>query len=403
MIDLTMPLTAVIGGAGKTCTAHLIRRMLEEGTGQPMGLITTRHSYLNDITLPAPVFGRWQEELPPLLRRMEEEGLQGCILALTVPMLEAGLAEGLRFSMAVVTSLRDTAEAELVASSLSGRCDTLVCSVDDEEGRRLSALWKGKKQTYAEKRQEADINGRNLRLLRDRIEFEALTMDGIARVRLPVPGGFGLYHSLAALAVGRCYGIPLDKMAAVLSRAGGVAGRMELHPLRGGVDVLIDSAATPEQLENLLLTARGMTEGRVILVCGAAGDRNRSQRPLMGAVISRMADKIYLTADDPRTEPVEDICRDIRSGMTGRKGTVIPQRDKAIRRAIHSAEAGDIVVLAGRGDRNTMLIGETEVPFDERDILREFAAENSEFGTGKFGIQNSEFGIAPPFQRDSSQ
>ncbi len=218
------------------------------------------------------------------------------------------------------------------------------------------------------------MNGRNLRLLRNRIEFEALTDQGISRVRLPVPGGFGLYHSLAALAVGQLWNVPLGRMVEVLGHAGGVPGRMELHELDGGVAALIDSATTPEQLENLLLTARSMAQGRLLLVCGAPGDRDRSRRAQIGSVISRMADRVYLTADDPRTEPVEDICRDIRAGMQGRKGTLVPDRAKAIRRAVTAAEPGDLVILAGRGDRTAMLVGREEVPFDERDILKEFQA-----------------------------
>lgn len=374
MIDSRMPLTAVIGGAGKTCTAHLVRRMLEVGTDQKLGLITTRHSYLEEKILPAPQWSDEKSLLPDILGSMKAAGCTGAVLALTVPMLEAEQSEGLTFSVAVVTSLQDSAEAERVCAFLSGRCEQLVCSVDDEEGRHLAELWQGKKQTYAEKRQEADVNGRNLRLLPDRIEFEALTMEGIARVRLPVPGGFGLYHSLAALAVGNTVGIPLERMAAILGSAGGVPGRMELHPLPNGAAVLIDSAATPEQLENLLLTAREMAEGRLLLVCGAPGDRDRSRRKPMGEVISRMADRVFLTADDPRTEPVELICREIRTGMTGRRGTVILDREKAIRRAVQSAEPGDLVILAGRGDRDTMLLGEEEVFFDEREVLRSLEA-----------------------------
>lgn len=94
----------------------------------------------------------------------------------------------------------------------------------------------------------------------------------------------------------------------------------------------------------------------------------------MGEVISRMADRVFLTADDPRTEPVELICREIRTGMTGRRGTVILDREKAIRRAVQSAEPGDLVILAGRGDRDTMLLGEEEVFFDEREVLRSLEA-----------------------------
>ncbi len=375
MIDPRLPLTAVIGGAGKTCTAHLVRRMLESGAKQTTGLITSRHSYVLDEVLPPPQWPDWEQSLSELLDRMKGAGCAGCIVTLSVPMLESGLLNALEWETAVVTSVNDRSEADAVRSYLTGRCGTLVCSVDDADVRALAGGWTGKKVTYAEKRGEADINGRNLRLRRDRIEFEALTDQSICRVRLPVPGGFGLYHSLAALAVGISRGLPLNTMAEVLSHAGGVPGRMELHELDNGTAVLIDSAATPEQLENLLLTGRELAQGRLLLVCGAPGDRDRALRPAIGEVISRMADRIYLTADDPRTEPVEQICRDIRAGMTGRRGTVIPSRERAIRRAMENARPGDLVILAGRGDRTAMLLEEGTVPFDEREVVRRIAAQ----------------------------
>lgn len=372
LVSTGLTLTAVIGGAGKTCTAHLVRRMLEDGADRTSGLITTRHSYILGDTLPPPVWPGWNEETARLLEQMEEAGCDSCILTLTVPMLAAGLARVLSIDTAVVTSLQDREEAECVLDFLrQAQCRALVGCIDDADVRWLTRRWTGTQLTYAEKRGEADVNGRNLRLLRNRIEFEALTDQGISRVRLPVPGGFGLYHSLAALTVGRLWGVPLPRMVEVLGHAGGVPGRMELHELPNGAAVLIDSAATPEQLENLLLTARSMAEGRLLLVCGAPGDRDRSRRCQIGQVISRMADRVYLTADDPRTEPVADICRDIRAGMQGRKGTLVPDRAKAIRRAVAASRPGDLVILAGRGDRTTMLVGREEVPFDERTIIKE--------------------------------
>lgn len=372
MISPRLPLTVVIGGAGKTCTAHLVRRMLEDGAKKRTGLITTRHSYVLDEVLPPPRWPHWKQQVSDLLDKMVQAECIGGVITLTVPMLATGMADELPLELAVVTSLKNPQEAELVCDYLAQRCKVLICSIDDADGRHLAELWPGQKLTYAEKRGEADVNGRNLRLLRDRIEFEALTDQGISRVRLPVPGGFGLYHSLAALTVGRYWEIPLEKMVAVLGHAGGVAGRMEFYELAGGAAALIDSASTPEQLENLLLTARAMAEGRLLLVCGAPGDRDRSCRSQIGEVISRMADRVYLTADDPRTESVEEICRDIRKGMHGRKGTLVPDRGKAIRRAVTAAGPGDLVILAGRGDKDTLLVGTEEIPFDERDVLRAY-------------------------------
>lgn len=193
--------------------------------------------------------------------------------------------------------------------------------------------------TYAERRSEADLNARNLRLCSDRIEFEALTNEAICRVRLPIPGGFGLYNAMAALACGLRAGLTLEQMAQILPNTRGVRGRMELLPLNAPFDVLIDSAATPEQIDNLLMAARGLAKGRLLLVLGAPGDRDRSRRPQLGEAASR-ADVVILTADDPRSEPVEEICGQIRAGVEGKHPEIVPDRRAAIGRALDLAQPG---------------------------------------------------------------
>ena len=220
------------------------------------------------------------------------------------------------------------------------------------------------------------MNARNLRVCADRIEFEALTNEAICRVRLPIPGGFGLYNALAALACGLRSGLTLEQMAHILPDTRGVQGRMELLPLAAPFGVLIDSAATPEQVDNLLMAARGLAEGRLILVLGAPGDRDRSRRPMLGEAASR-ADVVILTADDPRTESVEEICRQMCAGMEGNCPEVIPDRRAAIERALSLAQPGDLVLLSGRGDKTQMLTQKDVVHLEEREVVFDYFRRNT--------------------------
>ena len=162
-------------------------------------------------------------------------------------------------------------------------------------------------------------------------------------------------------------------MADILPHTVGVPGRMELLHLPGDVGVLIDSAATPEQVDNLLLAANGLGEKRKILVLGAPGDRDRSRRPLLGEAASR-ADVVILTADDPRTEPVADICAQIQAGMP-RPAQFQPDRKAAITQALGLARPGDLVILSGRGDKQTMRTQSGVIPLNEREIVLKYASQ----------------------------
>lgn len=370
-----VPLHAVIGGAGKTCASHLIRNVLEAGLGREYGLITTRHAYLGGDVLPPPAWPGWREQLDQELERMRQAGCSAVVLTLPLFALGSAALAGLTFETVVLTGCGDAVEAGEVAQFLETQEGWWVCNIDDPYLREIVQGRQQKTVTYAERRSEADLNARNLRLCSDRIEFEALTNDAICRVRLPIPGGFGLYNALAALACGLRSGLTLEQMARILPSTQGVRGRMELLPLAAPFGVLIDSAATPEQVDNLLIAARGLSKGRLILVLGAPGDRDRSRRPMLGEAASR-ADVVILTADDPRTESVEEICRQICGGMEGKRPEVILDRRSAIERALSLAQPGDLVLLSGRGDKTRMLIRDGAVDLEERAVVFDYFRQN---------------------------
>lgn len=362
-----IPLIAVVGGSGKTCASHLIRSVLEAGKLQKCGLITTRHAYLGDEVLPPPTWPDWRRELDDMLTYMKRGGCSAAVVALPPFALGSKEMADLQFEIVVLTSCADAAEAETVEQFLQRQNGWWVCNMDDSYLRKIAQNGR-QVLTYAERRSEADLNARNLRLCSDRIEFEALTNEAIYRMKLPVPGGFGLYNALAALSCGILAGLSLEQMAQILENTKGVRGRMELLSISAPFGVLIDSAATPEQIDNLLLAARGLAKGRLILVLGAPGDRNRSRRPLLGEAASH-ADEVILTADDPRTESAAEICQQIESGMKGKSQRVILDRAEAIRYALKLAKPGDLVLLSGRGDKTQMLTREGAIPLDEREVV----------------------------------
>ena len=304
---------------------------------------------------------------------MTESHCDGVILTLLPEALNSAMMDGLELQCVVFTGGVGRMREKELHRSLIRWGDRCICNIDDPVLRQAVKTCGSVRMTYAERRGEADLNARNLRLCADRIEFEALTDQDICRMRLPIPGGFGLYNALAALACGLSAGLTLHTMADILPHTVGVAGRMELLRLPNDVGVLIDSAATPEQVDNLLLAANGLGEKRKILVLGAPGDRDRSRRPQLGEAASR-ADVVILTADDPRTEPVKDICAQIRAGMS-KHAHFQPDRKAAILQALDLAQPGDLVILSGRGDKQTMCTQYGVIPFQEREIVLKYASQ----------------------------
>ena len=264
---------------------------------------------------------------------------------------------------------------------------TAVLNLDDEAGRWYAQRVTCPVLTYSENSARADLCARNLRLFPGHVEFEALTLGHLARIHLPIPGGFTVYNALAALAAGLALGLPLEDMARVMPSVHGVKGRVEVVPVPRAFTVLIDYAHTPNALENILLTAREFTAGRLICLFGCGGDRDRTKRPLMGAAVEELADLAVVTSDNPRTEAPMAIIRDILAGMTGggAEVRVEPDRRAAIAWALDQGRPGDVIVLAGKGHETYQEINGVQDPLDEREVVAEFfrAAALRQKGTGK--------------------
>ena len=380
--DLT--LLAVTGTNGKTTTTYLLKAMLEGVLGARVGLIGTNQNMVGEEVLPAHRTTPESYEVQQLLREMADAGCTHVVMEASSHALVLHRLDGLRFRAGIFTNLTQdhldfhgTMEAYRDAKGLLFRqSDTAVLNLDDEAGRYFARTVAVPRLTYSERRDEADLTAKNLRLFPDRVEFGAVAAGAISRVRLPIPGGFTVYNALGVLTCGLALGLPLADCADALAKAPGVKGRIEVVPVPADFAVIIDYAHTPDALENILTTVRDFTAGRVICLFGCGGDRDRTKRPQMGAIAGSLADVAVVTSDNPRTEEPEAIIRDILPGLEGTAAQVVvePDRRAAIRRALSLAKPGDTVVLAGKGHETYQEVGTQVLHLDEREEVAAYFA-----------------------------
>ena len=377
-----LTLVGVTGTNGKTTTAFLIKDMLETVLRTRVGLIGTVQNMVGDEVLPAGRTTPESYELQGLLRRMADGGCTHVVMEVSSHALVQHRVEGLEFSVGVFTNLTQdhldyhgSMEAYRQAKGLLFRqCRKAVLNLDDEAGRYFASTVACPKLTYSENKDDADLTAKNLRLFPDRVEFEAVAVGSIQRIRLPIPGGFTIYNALGVIACGLALGLPLAGVAAALERADGVKGRIEVVPVPAEFTVIIDYAHTPDALENILTTVRDFTRERVICLFGCGGDRDRTKRPMMGAIAAALSDFVVVTSDNPRTEEPEAIIDDILEGMQegGAPYAVEPDRRAAIRYALRLAQPGDTVVLAGKGHETYQEIDGVQRHLDEREEVAAF-------------------------------
>jgi len=255
-----------------------------------------------------------------------------------------------------------------------------LLNVDDPRGVRLADAG-GRPVTYAIN-QSADITPGPLSFSLAGLSFDVKTPRGPLSVRSALVGRPNVYNILAAVAAASALDLPFDAIERGIQNLEGVPGRFEIvSTKKDEVTVVVDYAHTDDALRNLLETARPLTRGRLITVFGCGGDRDRTKRPLMGAVAGRLSDLIVITSDNPRSEDPNRIIEEIKRGITAdtRKDSdqrVLTNVDRrgAIANAIELARAGDLVLIAGKGHEKYQVIGDRTLPFDDVAVAREALA-----------------------------
>ncbi len=372
-----LTVVGITGTNGKTTTTFLLEQVFRKA-GMTPGVIGTTGIRIDgrpegyDRTTPeAP-------DLQRLLAGMRERGVGAVAMEVSSHGLDQHRVGGMRFGCAVFTNLSQDhldyhgtiedyfrAKATLFTPTMAARA---AVNHDSPEGRSLlradlPAITYGLEAG-------ADLRATDVSIAAGGLSFRA---DGL-EVRSRLRGAFNVHNCLAALAASRQVGIDDGTTLPGIAALAGVPGRME--PVEAGqpFEVLVDYAHTPDSLESVLRAARPLAEGnRVVAVFGCGGDRDRGKRPLMGETATRLADLTVITSDNPRSEDPEALITEILPGAERGGGPyeVEPDRRAAIRMALRSAGAGDIVVIAGKGHETGQEFADRTIPFDDRIVARE--------------------------------
>ena len=381
----SMQVVGITGTNGKTTTAYLLRTVFESA-GKKCGLLGTVAYSIGDQELPASRTTPEAPDVQRMFRQMVDAGCAACVMEVSSHALALRRVDGTTFAAGVFTNLtRDHLDYHGDMESYFAAKRRLfemlppgapaVINLDDPRGESLRKAV-GTAVTYAINK-PADVTPGPLALTFGGLEFDARTPKGNVHVKSRLVGRPNVSNVLATVATATALDIPAAAIERGLARLSGVPGRFELvSSSDDDVTVVIDYAHTDDALKNLLETARPLAPRRVITVFGCGGDRDRTKRPLMGAVAARLSDIVVMTSDNPRTEDPARIIEEIKRGVpppSDRSGATftILDRKEAIQFAIKKAEPGDLVLLAGKGHEQTQTIGSQELPFDEAAIARE--------------------------------
>ncbi len=366
---------AVTGTNGKTTTAYLQAAILA-AAGHRCGLLGTVERRIGGVAEPAVRTTQEAIDLHRDLRRMVVAGDTACAVEVSSHALEQRREGGVRFASAVFTNLtRDhldyhgDMDAYFAAKALlfDGRCPTAT-NFDDPSGRRLAAdLGYGIDAADAEVRAEAVALGA------DGTRFVLRSPWGDAEVATRLVGRFNVENALAAASGAGLAGVTLEAIVSGLAGLTGVPGRLEVVTTDEPFSVVVDYAHTPDALASILTALRPLVRGRLIVVFGCGGDRDRGKRPEMAAAACALADRVVVTSDNPRSEDPEVIISEALAGADGRAESVL-DRAAAIRLVIAEAQPGDVIVIAGKGHEQGQDVAGVVAPFDDRAVAREALA-----------------------------
>ena len=371
----------VTGTNGKTTTTRMISAILD-AAGMSCGVIGTvgaglgERSWTLSNTTPQP------PELHGLLATMRDLGAKAVAMEVSSHALALDRVEDVRFRIGVLTNVtRDhldfhgSLEAYAAAKRrLFRMTETAVINVDDAFGNvwALDLYKHGVDVTTYGIRYGAHLVPTNIEMRGGGSTFSVNQQ----KYEVRLPGRFNIWNALAAICTARLLGVDDARIASGLAGLERVPGRME-HAGSGDVDVVVDYAHTPDALENALRALRETARASLAVVFGCGGDRDRGKRPQMGAVAASLADRIYVTSDNPRGEDPQAIVDEIVAGIGTHEHVVELDRRAAIARAIAEAKRGDIVLVAGKGHETYQIVGERVLAFDDLAIARDLLARRA--------------------------
>ncbi|MEW6101419.1 MAG: UDP-N-acetylmuramoyl-L-alanyl-D-glutamate--2,6-diaminopimelate ligase [Candidatus Omnitrophota bacterium] len=368
----------VTGTNGKTTVTYLLEAILKESGYSPAVIGTINYRFQGKVlssrnTTPGPL------ELEAMLYNMLKKRIKYCIMEVSSHALDQKRINGVNFHSAIFTNLTQdhldyhkTLEnyfrAKRKLFSLLEAPSFAVINNDDRYAGRIKQATSAAYITYGIEK-HSDVMAEDLKFTSRITEFILKYRDKRFRIKSKLLGKHNVYNLLAAVAWSVREGIEIPVVKSALDKFSSVPGRLEKIPFPGGFSVFVDYAHTEDALENILKTLRLFSKNKVIVVFGCGGERDRSKRPKMGEVVSRLADYAIITNDNPRCEDPEEIIRGIKGGIKRDNFCVIHDRYEAIKKSLSLACFGDIVLIAGKGHENYQILRDRTIHFDDRETV----------------------------------
>lgn len=377
-------LVGVTGTNGKTTTTHLIEDILKE-KGSNTGIIGTLYIRYGEVKEVAKYTTPMSDYLQSKFADMVKADVDSVVMEVSSHALEQSRVGGCKYKVAVFTNItqdhldyhptfEDYKSAKAILfNELLSEDGYAVLNADDPSFDYFKSNSKGKILSYG-LHEGVDFYAKDIDLQMDSTSFTVVTPEGEMNLKMNLVGKFNVYNTLSALASGYALGISLEKCKLALEKTRGIPGRIEIVTPQGHpYTVVVDYAHTPDSLENILKSSREFTKNRLISVFGCGGDRDRTKRPIMGEIASRLSDIAIVTSDNPRTEDPDFIIGQILEGINNKEKAVVDaDRRNAIKKAVELAQEGDTVVIAGKGHEDYQIFKDKTIHFDDREVAREF-------------------------------
>lgn len=372
-------LIGITGTNGKTSTSYILRDILINNKNK-VGVLGTIGARIGENYLPLSNTTPDSLEIEKKLEKMRNDKVEYIIMEVSSHALDLKRVRYMDFDMAIFTNLSpdhldyhktmdDYFKSKLKLFFKTNKFN--IINIDDLHGRMITREnIKTPYISYGIDR-PAHIKASNIEYFLHKTTFTLNIFDKMEDVELNLPGKFNLYNALAAVSCSVMYGVDLKVIKKSLENINPIKGRLEFIKNNKNLNIIIDFAHTPDGLENVLKTVRGFTPGKLIVVFGAGGNRDKSKRPMMGHIVEKFSDLAIITTDNPRYEEPQQIIEDIARGIENNELDYIKivDRRKAIEYAIRSCGKHDTILIAGKGHEEFMDIKGKKYPFDEREII----------------------------------
>jgi UDP-N-acetylmuramyl-tripeptide synthetase len=369
----------ITGTNGKTTVSYLVEALAKK-SGNNCGVIgTINYRFKNRVIIAkntTPGAGQLQE----LLKKMHIQKVRYCAMEVSSHALDQDRVAGINFSYAIFTNLtQDHLDYHKNLENYFLAKTKLFCNLpvtakaiinnDDKYSNRIKRLTKAKVLTYGIKN-KSDIMAKNINFTMDLTEFSLVASHVNVRIKTNLIGRHNIYNILAAIAWGVSEKLPMSVIKSAIEKFKNVPGRLERVNCSKGSNIFVDYAHTPDALFNVISALRPLVKGRIIVIFGCGGERDKLKRPLMGKVVTELADYAIITSDNPRSEKPEQIVKDIQKGIQKSNYCLVLKRGEAIRKGVSLINKGDCLLVAGKGHEDYQVLKNKILKFSDRKVVR---------------------------------